>query len=934
MICLHAIWFVMLSFFSSRGCAFKVGIQTSNGSAMVAQQFGPTFQYLGDQLQTNFQLLPYLNDSELNNAVINGSLDFVYGGPTLIYCIIVSANIQPLATLVSYQVGIPTGVLSGSIVTLQNSTINTGADLKGKVIGVGLLTGLTTFQAEFQYLSAINISLFVDARAVVRYDQPFKILNAVAMGDIDAGFVQTGLIQTTQASGLISNSTQFKVLDSAYYEGQPLPSTTQPYSSQVLAASSSINNTFRTALVKSLIGLQPNSTALVEVHCAGWFTPQSFLTIRKLVQSTGLLPPNESSCVDLTAVYAAVTCPYGYERMPDADLTTSCRHVGFPCPASSSLCVCSPCSRITAASTIGALSRSAFAGILVGIVFLMLLLIALIIRKKMLSVPLLPWEHINFGSLRLTQRRDSGLLPGYILGKSQQGYVLKADFLGRPVACKRAARLGSKLSIFDKVKAVNEIAPKKGLTPLYVNMLDFIGVETKRKRVLMRLHQQSALQHPNIVRMFGCMLSKDGSEVIAVFEFAERGSLDELLHNPTIELSVATKAKLALDIAKAMAYLHKQKPPKTGAKLRGHHLLISSDYSCMVNLSVTQGKAKDRTGYSRALLPPEVLNDNVLDDFKVDVYAFGMLLYEIFHGREAFLESANDPLFLVRAIADTTASECVRPEIDSRVPVEVQGLMQACWRTAEDARPSFQEIINVLDPMAVESLTDAFILGQEQQNKLLRQMLPHHVREALQNNTRPDIEEFPAVTTYFSDVVDYTALTASQPAKLVLEMMNELYTVFDHFCIKHGLLKIDTAGDSYFAVAGLQNPASSDHAARAAYFALDCAQAASMISRAGSSEQILIRVGLNSGPVISGVVGTTLLPKYSILGDTVNVGSRMESTSKPGYIQMSEFTHDLICMQDPALKRRLSKRAGQVKVKGKPDMTTWWLLTDENLRDP
>ena len=89
-------------------------------------------------------------------------------------------------------------------------------------------------------------------------------------------------------------------------------------------------------------------------------------------------------------------------------------------------------------------------------------------------------------------------------------------------------------------------------------------------------------------------------------------------------------------------------------------------------------------------------------------------------------------------------------------------------------------------------------------------MLPHHVREALQNNTRPDVEEFPAVTTYFSDVVDYTALTASQPAKLVLEMMNELYTVFDHFCIKHGLLKIDTAGDSYFAVAGLQNPASSD----------------------------------------------------------------------------------------------------------------------------
>ena len=867
------------------------------------------------------------------SGVVNGSLDFVYGGPTLIYCIIVAANIQPLATLVSYQVGIPTGVLSGSIVTLQNSTINSARDLRGKVIGVGLLTGLTTFQSEFQYLSSINISLFVDARAVVRYDQPFKILKAVALGDVDAGFVQTGLIQTTQSSGLISNSTQFKVLDSRYYEGQALPSTTPTYSSQVLAASSSINNTFRTALVKSLIELQPNSTELKQGNYAGWFTPQSFLTIRKLVQSTGLLPPNENSCVSLTAIYSAVACPSGFERMADAELTTSCQRIGFHCPANSLSCVCSPCTRLTTTATIGVLSRSAFAGLIVGIFFLVLLFFVVVIRKKMMSVQLLPWESINFGSLRLTQRRDSGMLPGCILGESQQGHVLKADYMGRPVACKRAARLGNNLSIFDKIKTVEETTPKLELPTLCADILEFVGIGTKRKKIVMRLHQQSKLQHPNIVRMFGCMLSKDRGEIVAIFQFAERGSLDELLHNPSIELSVATKAKLALDVAKAMAYLHIQQPPRTGAKLRGHHLLISSDYSCMLNLSVTQGQPKDRTGYSRALLPPEVLNDNVVDKSKMDVYAFGMLLYEIFHGKEAFVENANDPLFLVRAIADTTASECVRPEIDGRLPSELQGLMQACWRTSEDLRPSFQEIIKVLDPMAVESLTDALILGQEQQTKLLRQMLPQHVREALQNNMRPEIEEFPVVTTYFSDVVDYTALSGSQPAKLVLEMMNELYTIFDNFCIKHGLLKIDTAGDSYFAVAGLQNPASHDHAARAAYFALDCAQAALLVNRAGSKDHVAIRVGLNSGPVISGVVGTTLLPKYSIIGDTVNVGSRMESTSKPGFIQMSDFTHDLVCMQDPKLTRRLNKRAGQVKVKGKPDMTTWWLLTDENIRD-
>ena len=207
---------------------------------MVFDQFAETFEVLSSELNSTFTITPYALDTDLQTAANNGSLDFVYGGPTLIYCIILTTNIQPLATLASYQDGFVTSVLSGSIVVVEKSNITDIRQLKGAKIAVGQFTGLTTFQSESQLLLVNNVSLFRDSKALVEYTAPPQILAAVLAGAVDAGFVPTA----AQPDGL-------RVLNATMFPDQGIPSTTPTYSAQVFAATKNISEGLRTGIVNA-----------------------------------------------------------------------------------------------------------------------------------------------------------------------------------------------------------------------------------------------------------------------------------------------------------------------------------------------------------------------------------------------------------------------------------------------------------------------------------------------------------------------------------------------------------------------------------------------------------------------------------------------------------------------------------------------------------
>jgi class 3 adenylate cyclase len=204
--------------------------------------------------------------------------------------------------------------------------------------------------------------------------------------------------------------------------------------------------------------------------------------------------------------------------------------------------------------------------------------------------------------------------------------------------------------------------------------------------------------------------------------------------------------------------------------------------------------------------------------------------------------------------------------------------------------------------------------------RLLLNILPEPIAQRLRDGEPLIADRFDDVTLLFADIVEFTRLSASMsPAELV-NVLNDVFTVFDGLVERHGLEKVKTIGDAYMVVGGLPEP-STDHTERVAAMALELAREVGRIE-AAARLGIQFRIGIHCGPVIAGVIGTKKFI-YDVWGDTVNLASRMESLGVPGRVQV---TH--------AVMERLDGRfsfesRGLIEVKGKGPTPTWFLVEGE-----
>jgi class 3 adenylate cyclase len=208
----------------------------------------------------------------------------------------------------------------------------------------------------------------------------------------------------------------------------------------------------------------------------------------------------------------------------------------------------------------------------------------------------------------------------------------------------------------------------------------------------------------------------------------------------------------------------------------------------------------------------------------------------------------------------------------------------------------------------------------EQKNReneaLLLNILPGEIAERLKEGEHQIADSFADVTVLFGDIVGFTALSSKTSAAQVVEMLNGLFSRFDELAQELGIEKIKTIGDCYMAVCGLPRPCQ-DHVERMARMALRMLELTEEYGRT-KGLKLQLRIGLNSGPVVAGVIGAIKFI-YDLWGDTVNLASRMESTGIPGTIQVTRSVY--VRLKDSF---DLESR-GVVQVKGKGEIETWLL---------
>ena len=441
----------------------------------------------------------------------------------------------------------------------------------------------------------------------------------------------------------------------------------------------------------------------------------------------------------------------------------------------------------------------------------------------------------------------------------------------------------------------------------------------------------SKLRHPCITTVMGAVISPR-DEPLLVMELMDHGSLFDLLHNETMIVEGDMVLQILRDIAQGLRFLHAAVPQVIHGDLKAQNVLVDIKFRAKVaDFGLSQKKNVGATG-TPFWMAPELLCGESTNTAASDVYSFGIVLYEVYSRCIPYDEHVEPEDEILRQVCDPRINR--RPAVPKSMPAEVVKLMTACTDANPRVRPTFRDIDDDLKSFNVGNVEPGKMSFSMQNKKswdttltatenLLLEIFPKHIAEALSKGQKVEPEHFDCVTVFFSDIVGFTTIAGEMSPMKVSDMLDRLYIKFDNISRIHDVFKVETIGDAWMGVTNLATP-QADHTKRIAAFAMDAIQAANttLIEQDDASKGFVnIRVGFHSGPVLANIVGSRN-PKYTLIGDTVNTSSRMESNSLPGRILCSERAATLLREQAPEFT--LTSR-GFIEVKGKGAMETFWV---------
>ncbi|KYO40567.1 hypothetical protein Y1Q_0009584 [Alligator mississippiensis] len=481
----------------------------------------------------------------------------------------------------------------------------------------------------------------------------------------------------------------------------------------------------------------------------------------------------------------------------------------------------------------------------------------------------------------------------------------------------------------------------------------------KNQSVLHEVQLMRELRHENLVTFFG--ICTEAPNICIVTQYCKKGSLQDVLRNSDIELDWIFKLSFAYDIANGMLFIHSS-PLNSHGNLKPSNCLVDNGMQvklCGFGLwEFKYGKkcqviTEKTTKYDELYwTAPELLR---LEEYpfqgtqKGDVYSFAIIMKELINNNEdgPFHDLDQEAEEIINRIKDPSTHFPLRPSLSGEKCSErISSMVRACWDENPERRPTFSSVkrllreaspeghVSILDNMVnklekyanrleevVEERTNQLMAEKRKTDKLLSSLLPSFIGEQLIAGKSVEPESFDSVTICFSDIVGFTNLCSLSSPLQVVSLLNDLYSLFDNITKTYDVYKVETIGDAYMVASGLPIRNGIKHVEEIATLSLHFLSA--MIPfKIGHmpGEKLKLRIGLNTGPVVAGVVGITM-PRYCLFGDTVNMASRMESTSLPFRIHVSMTTANAL----QSIGGYNLQGRGTIKVKGKGHQQTFWL---------
>ena len=873
------------------GSVLRFGIQASPGQTYVDEHWFPMLNAAAEGLGLTAAVLAISTEQMGYDMVANKSLDYFYMGSALFNCMQTQYDIAPVVSSIQNVNSKPTAFIGSAMIARNGSGIEDLEDLRGARIALPQLSYLSSCQAQWFEMLSSGIRLFLDTAVVLITGTPQDVIIAVNAGVVDVGFVTAGDLDKYTSPNFVPKS-EFTFVNRLNLDF-PAEVSTRLYAGSVLAAMAHTDIYERTALAEQLLTLTAEE---LDANISRWTVQQNYALVRNIQTQLNVLQPpklgeTHGACLRATTIYTDyVTCPSGFVK----DLTKNCLLNNLPCPAQYQ-CLCNPCVKIKPPT------KKIIGSVIPVCVIVLITAYIIFIRCSQSTFE----NFINFNQLNIETTN--------VLGQSSAGLVLQGTYFGLPVALKRLAHT----NINSRYPSPFDVADEAGQKDTgQMRCLEHLPeIRNRTYHANRKAYRLTKIQHSKIRVITGMSQGPSKRDVLLISPLMMNGTVYDCVQNKTFALEANMIAAIVSDVCEGLTFLHGL--DMFGADVRSHHLLLDDMWHTRI-VRVEPVPIAALTQTHKLCTAPEVISGSSKHDAASDVYAVGMLMYELFYRKTPYDGE----------IAGEIITSWRPPRLDlSRDRDELQQVMQSCWSSRPGDRPSISTLSRIVKNHARGSLADALFVEPSRSKLLLKSALPISVAVCLKEGRKLEPQDTD-VSLCLIQLID-----VSQVA-----VVAKVHRLWDELCQAQGLYRLNTIDNTYLVIGNLHvNQA--DHVTRIASFVSRALEALNtftiepgeaITTSQSTRKTVHAQSAIHCGTVTASILGYNH-PKYVLTGTAMTILSRITSSAEPGHIQLSEKAAERLRSDTAVNHWNIHQRDGRIPIKGQGHHKTYWLISTSDM---